>query len=805
MYVQIKNENYGYSVATLGDFVAVGNPGFGRYSELSSSLTYSGSVDVFKYNYGTNEHDYLGSLYKTITDSDILLATELSHILHTEDTGSVASTNDLDLSVDSGLYVRMLEDGYGTSVDIYNNYLTIGCPYYLQRFEITSSGIQFDTSGSAIDIFDLTRFEEDSFNTPIANQSSSYVTSLTNPDIDVTSSFGTEVSINGGWIAVGSPYVSGSEGMVYLYKKEGTTNNFSWSLEQKIVPNDSTPGLLFGADLELNKVTGSRSGSLIVGIGNASGSKAFLFEYISGSWAQTYVFGPNNSSAPLTFGGYEAINETFTTASGYGTAVGIYNNTVVIGAPRDRTVQEFTSSTVYQQGAAYVYELCIGVTPTNYELVLKTYGNENIIKNNRLGYSVGIYGENIAIGTPKINVDSLDLCYIQDTLEQLHFCNSDLENTLEGQYMYLQKNTTTDEWDISKMYQRKKKYLNPYRSFGYAVDVGDRSMVIGAPMNVINDTRQINVSTTSSLGFPLGDISGKAYIYNFEDYNEEFHIGNVFYRNGEIIVNTSGSIFDGLFFNPISEYTYEYQVDFKGEHTIFEKQIVCSVEPGEFNVSTNPSAITRNISTWDINGNGYFDFQDVDVLLSYMQYKNTQVYNSANITTNWSSSIVITDDEQSLLRYYKETYDSSYTQILINESIQRFEFTDTWMKTDLDLNQDNRINTNDINILWKYFAKRLTQENYSSYINPSCNRQLFSEIIDHLNQKTQVKSLPLINSEFFEYERLSNTDNTGSFLAPMATTIGLYMGLDIVAVAKLGSPIKISNELPINFVVKMDF
>jgi hypothetical protein len=39
----------------------------------------------------------------------------------------------------------------------------------------------------------------------------------------------------------------------------------------------------------------------------------------------------------------------------------------------------------------------------------------------------------------------------------------------------------------------------------------------------------------------------------------------------------------------------------------------------------------------------------------------------------------------------------------------------------------------------------------------------------------------------------------------LATAIGLYDGLDLVAVAKLGSPIKITPELPINFVVKMDF
>jgi hypothetical protein len=127
------------------------------------------------------------------------------------------------------------------------------------------------------------------------------------------------------------------------------------------------------------------------------------------------------------------------------------------------------------------------------------------------------------------------------------------------------------------------------------------------------------------------------------------------------------------------------------------------------------------------------------------------------------------------------------------------------MQNELDFNQDNKIDANDINILWKYFAVKLTQQNYSSYITPACNRKSFSDIIDHMDQSTKKTSLPLIKSEFFDYERLSSTDKTGSFLAPMATTIGLYSGLDLVAIAKLGSPIKISPELPINFVIKMDF
>jgi hypothetical protein len=267
---------------------------------------------------------------------------------------------------------------------------------------------------------------------------------------------------------------------------------------------------------------------------------------------------------------------------------------------------------------------------------------------------------------------------------------------------------------------------------------------------------------------------------------------------------TSGSIFDGLFYNPVSTYTYEYDLQFKGQHTIFEKQIVCSINPGEFNVSTNPSAITITTSSLDVNKNRQFDFQDLDVVMRYMQYKNTS-FLGVPISTDWSSSIVKADDEISLLNYYQSTTDSSNTALLTSESIVKWEMTDTWMQNVLDLNEDNRIDIRDMNIMWKFFANRLTQENYATYITPSCHRKLFSDIIDYMNTLTQKNSKPQIKSDFFDYESSVAVDKTGSFLAPYVTSIGLYSGLDLVSVAKLGSPIKITPELPYNFVVKMDY
>jgi hypothetical protein len=77
--------------------------------------------------------------------------------------------------------------------------------------------------------------------------------------------------------------------------------------------------------------------------------------------------------------------------------------------------------------------------------------------------------------------------------------------------------------------------------------------------------------------------------------------------------------------------------------------------------------------------------------------------------------------------------------------------------------------------------------------------------LDYIENFTQKNDLPMIKSDFLGYDSLSATDKTGSFLAPLVTTVGLYDGLDLVAVAKLGTPVKLPKTLPINFVVKMDF
>jgi hypothetical protein len=227
-------------------------------------------------------------------------------------------------------------------------------------------------------------------------------------------------------------------------------------------------------------------------------------------------------------------------------------------------------------------------------------------------------------------------------------------------------------------------------------------------------------------------------------------------------------------------------------------QIICQVEPGEFNTSTNPTSITGSPVPFDLNHNGMFDFQDMDILLKYMQYQNTRF--STSITNNWSQSLSLDDGEVSFFQWSADQWKN--TNNLFSSS---YDYINTNLKSELDFNQDSKIDINDMNILWKYFSKRLNQKNYGNYITSLSERRSYADVSDLLDEKTGKQSPIQIKPEFFNYESNIKNDPTGSYLSPFVTGIGLYNNLYLVGIAKVANPIKLTPDFPYTFVVKMDF
>ena len=899
MIANIYNQNFGWSVACDGYWAAVGNPSLFRYDPITSSLTRTDSVEVYKYNINSDIHDYKTTLFRPLTPSElILLTTEYNNpfptgptdYIQTEYTGSIPYTADLDLSVDTGLYYTASEDGYGLSLDLRNTLLAIGNPYFTSTFTFITESFVFTGSGY-VDLFDVSVLDIDPYakripptitsyfssslngpvtvqanvpsvqnysfvllqsldlltpganwiNVSIASTSNSggnvniqtfytntdlvnlslrtvgivgtnpYLTTIYNPNPVITSSFGYSVSLNDEWLAVGSPLESGSMGAVFMFRKLDE-NNLSWSFFQTLpLPSDIDVDDDFGASIGMNKASSSFSWSMVVGSLKSSESRAYIYEFDGTEWNNTFTLYPDSGSIyPLPFYptfpivlNYPNVNDSF------GHSVSMYGNTVMVGAPTDRTIQEYENDSLsYTQGSVYFFERCANAN-YGYYLARKSYGNEKIINNNMLGWSVSVYDQYAVAGVPKINALSSSICYLRGSLFQKWFCGDSPDALLNGQFILYNKNTgsipdtTNIDWDISNIYQVKKQFLSPYRVYGWDANISNQFIIIGSPMlisgsNTIMDLSPFTGSFTGSVDV-IGDLSGKSYIYNLKNLRPNFYVGNVFYRNGKMVIMTSGSNFEGLqLSNTVNE--YDYDIEFTSSQTIFEKQVVCPVDIGEFNVSTNPTAIIFPNAEFDINQNGKFDFQDADVLLRYMAYKNTEVTGQPN--TDWSSSIVdtTTNEEPAVFKMY-----SSFWVGTDNLFASSYSTINNTMYGDLDFNNDNKIDNNDMYILWKYFIYRLTQKNYNLYITPNSQNKFLANILDYMNSKTLRGQPPMINPTFLEYESLVKQDPTGSYLAPTVTSIGLYDGCDLVAIAKLGSPIKITPDFPINFVVKIDF
>lgn len=254
MIVQVQNENYGYRVATFGDYVAVANPFITRWNAASASFICTGSVEYYRYNKATDLHDLVGKLFREWDDIPVLLTTEAagsvsgSSPLHTESSSIDVSTSDLDIAIDKDKYTASYEDGFGLAMDMNETLLVVGSPYFNQV--VRDQEITLSWTGSVVDVFDLAKSQyltQDPF--AFSQDQQTFVYEIDSPDPTITASFGSGVAINDNWIAVGSPLVSSSAGMVYMYQNISTgSNNYSWSLYQKITLTGSVPGAMFGSD-----------------------------------------------------------------------------------------------------------------------------------------------------------------------------------------------------------------------------------------------------------------------------------------------------------------------------------------------------------------------------------------------------------------------------------------------------------------------------------------------------------------------------------------------------------------------------
>ena len=765
MNVTIKNENFGYSVATYGDYVAIGSPPSFR----SGSGFCIGLVNVKKYDSSVDQYVPYLELQKAFNLSELYVSlndTNFQELL-TENGVSIAG------NISESDFIK-LENEYGNTLSIFGSELVVGTRFFSSSVVSTNNTwSQNIYTGSCVDVYEL-------------SSGSIYpYTSISSSFNDESGSFGQCVSLGNNVLAIGCTKKYNSKGAVYIYQK---VNN-NWIYVQTLTGSKSVVGDNFGYSL---KIDPSGSKSLIVGnyTGNGTGS-AYFFESSSVGWEEiNFVNADQDFNYNLTYVNYAPSASYSQSFDGFGSSVSIYGNKAIVGCPYESKYYEYTSSQQLRyRGAVYFYYRCD--LDNKWVFETKSYGDNNTFKDNKLGYSVDMFDKYAVVSAPKY-VFPFSSSFITGSLNKV-LTREDYERPFNLLGQVLLYENTQSNWDVYKNIYRYKTYGIPYSVFGYDTSISNKSIVVGSPCLFADSNRTV----TSSLE-NYNNIHGYSYIYNLNSDLSGYHIGNVFYRNGLMVLKTSGSIFDNMMLkqNPLTGSYYD--VTYQSNLTIYENQTICRIETGEFNVSTNPTAVYRDDFDFDVDGDKHFTFNDLDLIMRYICSKNSN-------NQRWWEIVVDGKYEESLFNYYTGSLgqDNNY---YVSKSVLTMPEYNRLVSVDskLDINNDKMVNVNDMFILWKYFISELDENTLKAFITNKCMRSKYQDVMNYLNDSTSKYAQTYIKPEFFGYEYSSSIDTTGSYLAPYITTVGLYSGTDLVAVGKLGTPIKNSKDFPINILVKWD-
>jgi len=732
--------------------------------------------------------EYGGSLYTLSYLGDLYLETEINTLSNIDSSSYDASP----LLISSYNDIKILQSDFGRSVDICDSTCAIASTKVVYVLLHTEDIVRI--SEGVVEIHDLSK-------------TSSLIYSIYPSDVPSTFytgsySFGWSVSINDDFLAVGSPYTINS-GSVFLFKSSSVGYTFHSRLTGS-APSDSLYGSCIKLDKSYNKLVVG-NGSIVNNTG-----RAYLYEFISSSnlWVESKYFVSDREGENLNFVEVPQYDSVFTLPDGFGNSVSIYcssssDTTVVIGSPYDRIYKEYSGSSCYRNGCVYVFDsvsCSLSGSSSSFWNQTKLFGDEDAFKYNRFGHSVDLDGDNLLISSPKF-LSEFSSSYIQNTLFKANDCNSTSEDDFLGMFYIYQK--SNGSWDnIYSKFKPRKKYGHPHCFFAHGVSIKNSNVIVGSPVAIVDTNRILSTPIFSY-------VNGGFNIFNISDYEAHHHVGNVFYKTGKMVISTSGSIFDDMFKSDVSDEPI-YDISYNSKEQIYEKEIICTVLPGEFNYSTNPTSYYYPEFILDLNKNGKFDFSDCDKILR-------AIYRKLSGSETWwelfpfdypetSGEIV----EKSLFYYNLSSSFKNVSQVYLRDSIlsdDEYNHIVDNLNISLDINSDGITDLLDLSIIWKYFSNGLTPDVYSkmiSAVSVEGGRSDYSTVKDYLDSITGKNSVPTIIDNFQTRWISGSFNSTGSYLSPYITSIGLYNGLDLIALAKLGTPIKNEGIFPLNFIVRFD-
>ena len=857
--LNIYNENFGQTVVTNGNFIAVSNVNSKPY-DCDEGFSRISEVLVYQKNQFTTNYS-LAKVYKrpaSIHNGEILsyYTEQSASALHTasisKESGS-ATNNDLSCSfvIVEDDSINILQSNFGAAMSICEKFLVISDPSLIETL-----GDAY-INNSFVNVYKL---YDDSVGycgdatTP---------TSFTLPDAPYckftgssADGFGTAVAVSDKYLAISSPYASNNSGSVYVYQASGSCETYYL---MQVISSSNSSDKYFGSAVYIDKYSQDK---LVISSAPETDSKVFVYTLNNNSWSLNQVLTQNTSSKWYKLDGtkdldwYPDPTRTIPYNTGYGHSIAVANRNLIVGSPTDLIYYEYSSSlqligsqTLRYRGAIYHYCIPTGSVDSKFVLMDKSYGDVNTFKDNMLGHSVDITNKYAVAGSPKPNFPYSSL-YLSGSVDRydINFEPNDFgSSTFNGQVLlyHIVPDLCGDKSTLSMATTTpigyRKKMGETFSAFGSAVGLSDINLVVGSPTSLNDDLylnkpfaleqsssglfscslsnltagvyfrmedaicdcsgHDLNSTPSGSIIYVMDDtengggyIFGKSFIYDFSDLHKNYTIGNSFYGYNKLVINNTGSILSDILKDPLNNLNGYIYGSYQSQITLHEKQYICTVEPGEFNVSTNPTALTSSFTgSYCVIDKDVFDFNNLDIILRYINYKLTSTH-----AESWWNVLVSGDVQESIFGFFTSSI-TNYTDNRLTTALKCELSTKNF-----DVNNDGIVNYADAYMIWNYFISNLTIENYQQYVTPTSKRKSYDDIIKFLDKQTGKGGQNIIKAEFFEYNHSSSIDPTGSYLAPYITDVGLYSGADLVAIAKLASPIKNNGQIPINIVVKWD-
>ena len=606
---------------------------------------------------------------------------------------------------------------------------------------------------------------------------------------------------------------------VPAYVKE----DYTWKLEAKIVGTQE--GDTFGGCVSAAK------DFVVVGNTNPSGSqRAWIYSCSSSLDPEGYpLFNWSEEETLTNSDGDQVLSippeyDNRNAYSGFGTSVSTDGSYICVGAPYDRFINGRTI------GACTIYKRGMGRNECG-ESIFMRYPIKKITpyitaeQNYFFGMKCDLKDSNLIVSSPDTlsNINSVN--YVDGK-----FSISGYSSTGSVDAKAFVYSVKDDDVSLISEVGYQKAQNSPLITYGKDVSVSDSLYFIGGPVysRAMSSasieyfySQSLITNKNNWLSSENTSLSGSVLFYRIDEQND--HVGNVFYDRGQFVITSEQKIYDRFLKNSGSS---GFVLSYSSEETSYTSEIILPIGVGEFNRSTNPTAIYGNKILLDINKNGRFDISDLNFILKYINEEfDTEVVEGTSIelesTENkswWKNDHLLTESEDLIIA--EGLVESSpldiYSDVVVNY-IKTY-LIDTLV---LDINGDGTIDLRDANLLWKYWIGKIDVDSIESNSDDECARRTLTDVLDYINLILG-KSVPytekkysnggiynvgnggLIKPDFFEYINSSSVDLTGSYLSTYITSVGLYSGGDLVVAGKLGTPIKNVLEYPINLSIKFN-